>query len=74
MKSLSQFARTLGASGLVARSGAFFLLVALLAVLPAHAQNTMVRLHTTQGPIDLTLLDAEGQEIDRRCTSADGGY
>ena len=59
MKSLSQFARTLGASGLVARSGAFFLLVALLAVLPAHAQNTMVRLHTTQGPIDLTLLDAE---------------
>ena len=31
----------------------------LLAVLPAHAQNTMVRLHTTQGPIDVALLDTE---------------
>ena len=25
-------------------------------------------------PLQVTLLDAEGQEIDRRCTSADGGY
>ena len=59
MKSLNQFARTLGALGLVSRSGAVLLVLALLAVLPAQAQNTMVRLHTTQGPIDLTLLDAE---------------
>lgn len=59
MKSLSQFARTLREIGLVARSGAVLLAWALLAVLPAQAQNTMVRLHTTQGPLDLTLLNAE---------------
>ena len=25
-------------------------------------------------PLQVTLLDADGREIDRRCTSADGGY
>ncbi|WP_294262061.1 hypothetical protein [Propionivibrio sp.] len=25
-------------------------------------------------PLHVTLLDAEGREIDRRCTSGDGGY
>jgi peptidyl-prolyl cis-trans isomerase A (cyclophilin A) len=35
------------------------LLSAALATLPAQAQNTMVRLHTTQGPLDMRLLDSE---------------
>jgi cyclophilin family peptidyl-prolyl cis-trans isomerase len=30
-----------------------------LAAMQAHAENTLVRIHTTQGPIDLQLLDAE---------------
>lgn len=34
-------------------------LLLCMAVAPAHAQGTLVRLHTTQGPIDLRLLDAE---------------
>jgi len=38
---------------------AFVTLACLGALLPAQAQNTMVRLHTTQGPIDFQLLDAE---------------
>ena len=38
---------------------AVLLVAALFAVLPAQAQKAMVRLHTTQGPIDLTLLSAE---------------
>lgn len=59
MRSLSQFARTIRTSGLITRSGVVLVLVALLAVLPAQAQNTMVRLHTTQGPIDLNLLNSE---------------
>lgn len=37
----------------------FAALVSLLSVLPAQAQGTMVRLHTTQGPIDFKLLDAD---------------
>lgn len=39
-------------------SGLLLAAAALLSAWPAHAQ-TMVRLHTTQGPIDLRLLDAE---------------
>jgi cyclophilin family peptidyl-prolyl cis-trans isomerase len=35
------------------------LLLAALAALPAQAQNTMVRVHTTQGPLDMTLLNSE---------------
>jgi len=35
------------------------LLLAAVAAIPAQAQNTMVRLHTTQGPIDMTLLANE---------------
>ncbi|MES2787578.1 MAG: peptidylprolyl isomerase [Pseudomonadota bacterium] len=35
------------------------LLFALTAAGPAHAQGTMVRLHTTQGPMDIRLLDGE---------------
>ncbi|MES2632773.1 MAG: peptidylprolyl isomerase [Pseudomonadota bacterium] len=35
------------------------LLSALVAAGPAHAQSTMVRLHTTQGPMDIKLLDSE---------------
>ena len=38
---------------------AALVLVAVFTMLPAQAQNTMVRLHTTQGPIDLSLLDTE---------------
>ncbi len=38
---------------------AILLLGAVFTQLPAQAQNAMVRLHTTQGPIDLTLLDTE---------------
>ncbi len=34
-------------------------LLSLLCALPVLAQNTMVRVHTTQGPIDFKLLDAE---------------
>lgn len=34
-------------------------LMALMGVSPAAAQGTMVRIHTTQGPIDLKLLDTE---------------
>ncbi len=34
-------------------------LLSLLCMAPALAQNTMVRLHTTQGPIDVKLLDAQ---------------
>lgn len=35
------------------------LLLAAVGAVPAQAQNTMVRLHTTQGPIDMTLLGNE---------------
>ncbi len=38
---------------------ALLLWLVFLAAMPAQAQNTMVRLHTTQGPIDLKLLDPE---------------
>jgi cyclophilin family peptidyl-prolyl cis-trans isomerase len=38
---------------------AMLVLAALFTLLPAQAQNTMVRLHTTQGPIDLALLNTE---------------
>ena len=43
------------------RSGLFAGLLALMSlfVMPALAQGTMVRVHTTQGPIDLQLLDEE---------------
>ncbi len=62
MKSLSEFTRTACELGLVARRGVVILVLAILTMLiglPAQAQNTMVRLHTTQGPLDMTLLDAE---------------
>ena len=36
-----------------------FVLAALGGLAPAQAQNAMVRLHTTQGPIDLALLGSE---------------
>lgn len=35
------------------------LLLAAVATAPAQAQNTMVRVHTTQGPLDMTLLNGE---------------
>lgn len=34
-------------------------LLSCMALTSAHAQGTMVRLHTTQGPVDLNLLDNE---------------
>lgn len=37
----------------------FTALATVLGAAPAAAQNTMVRVHTTQGPIDLKLLDNE---------------
>lgn len=44
--------RRLAAAGLL-------ILAAVVGVSPARAQGTMVRVHTTQGPLDLRLLDAE---------------
>lgn len=38
---------------------AWLALLLHMAVLPAHAQGTLVRLHTSQGPIDFKLLDGE---------------
>ena len=41
--------------------GAFAWLALLvhMAVVPAYAQDTLVRLHTSHGPIDFRLLDGE---------------
>jgi len=38
---------------------AVLVLVAMFTLLPAQAENAMVRLHTTRGPIDLTLFSTE---------------